>query len=243
MFRSISTEFRSVSGDVSKTIILVDDDQRVLAGLERVISRAGFVAAGFSKLEAALEMVRALSAEPAAAIIDVYLERGRLGLELTEALRTRFGTSIPIAMITGYTAELSHPYWCPPMSDLAAEGGPHLDDERIPVYQKPVSTARLSTFLVRAAAIIRLRQAPPGNRERIVAYAIQHGLTPQEARLLTHLACGSTRSSLPDDRGLSKDTVKSQVRNMLAKCEVGSTDELMAALLWSDSRRNGEYRI
>ena len=65
----------------------------------------------------------------------------------------------------------------------------------------------------------------------VVAFTIEKQLTPPEARIVARLARGSTRSTLAVDIGLSKDTVKSQVRNLCAKFDVGSTDELIAALL------------
>ncbi len=215
--------------EVAETIVIVDDNPRVLHSMTRAVRRSGFVAAPFSSLVSALDELSRSPASPAAGIIDIYLERGRLGFELGDVLRERFGAWMPIVMVTGYTpASLEAPYWSAPTDTAVCS---HFEDDRVPVYAKPVHGELLNAFLVRAATMSRLRRCPKVLRDRVVAYAIQRSLNPQETRLLASLAGGSTRATLANDLGLSKDTVKSQVRSVLEKCEVGGTDELIAALL------------
>lgn len=216
-------------GEGWKTVVIVDDNPRALASLTRVVSRGGFAPSTFDTLAASLHALEESSSPPAGAMIDIYLERGRHGFELCDRLRERFGATVPIVMITGYDpGSLPSPYWSP--SETTEEHS-HFLGERVPVYEKPLNTVALSAFFVRAAVLGRLRRSPGVLREAVVAYALQRRLTPQEARLLACLAAGSTRSSLPSDLGLSNDTVKSQIRNTIEKCDVDSTDELTAALL------------
>jgi FixJ family two-component response regulator len=221
-----------VGGGASNTIIIVDDNPRVLVSITKLVSRGGFVAAAFGRLAAALQELNSASAPPAAGIIDIFLERGRQGFELCELLRERFGTAIPIVMITGYDpGRLPPPYWSASACEETTDECSHFLGEHVPVYEKPIDRASLNTFLVRAAIVGRLHRSPAVLREGVAAYALQRRLTPQEARVLAYLAGGSMRSSLPSDLGLSKDTVKSQIRNLLEKCKVNGTGELIAALL------------
>lgn len=61
--------------------------------------------------------------------------------------------------------------------------------------------------------------------------SLRYGLLPQEARIVGQLATGSSRASLPDDLGVSRDTVKWQIKRLLARVEVGDTTDLVALLL------------
>lgn len=150
-----------------------------------------------------------------------------MGFELIDHLRDQFGNAVPLMMLTGYPGELSYPY----QADLSIDDDIRLPDEVVPVYSKPVHAAFLNRFLSRAAANAPFRGTQSPIRHCVVTYALRRGLTPQESRVLAQLAFGSTRATLSDDLGLSKETVKSQVRNLLEKCSVSATDELVASLL------------
>lgn len=141
-------------------------------------------------------------------------------------------------MLTGYPGELSYPYVAHALDDESP-----ISEDIVPVCSKPVGAALLNRFLARAAASAHLRASPPPLRHSVVAYALRQRLTPQESRILAQLACGSTRSTLSADLGLSKETVKSQIRNVLEKCSVSATDELVASLLRYISRTDAPQHI
>ena len=109
------------------TVLIVDDNQRVLAALARMVSRMRFSPAAYNSLDRALNVVASSTTAPAAAIIDVYLERGRQGFELGDQIQQQFGRSVPILMITGYRSG----------------AGEH--QQMYPILEKPISSAeRLS---------------------------------------------------------------------------------------------------
>lgn len=210
-------------------VLIVDDNPKVLASLGRMAQGRGFAVAMCSGMADALKHLDAMKWQPpVAAIVDVYLERGHMGFELCGRLREHFRDAVPTVMVTAYTGELSYPY-------VAQEAG--FDDDAqwtadiVPVLAKPIRGAVLTRFLARAAANAPLRRAHPAVRRAVAAYALANSLSPQEARIVAQLAAGSTRSSLASDLGLSTETVKSQIRNVLKKCAVTATDELIASVL------------
>lgn len=84
-------------------IYLVEDDDEIRTLEEYALKNAGFTVRGFSDGEAfqkAMEEVR-----PSLVILDVMLP-GKDGVTLLRELRSSFGSSIPVMMVTAKTSEL-----------------------------------------------------------------------------------------------------------------------------------------
>lgn len=69
------------------------------------------------------------------------------------------------------------------------------------------------------------RTAPPVQR-----LAQMFGLTRAEARLASVLAAGQSLDAIADERGLSKNTLKTQLRALFAKTETDRQTELIRLL-------------
>ena len=224
----LTPNLRSSTNVSVRDVVVVDDSPRVLDGLCRMLVRRGFTPQPYQTFSAACFALQSIDAAPAAAMFDVFLDRGKLGFDLCDLLRERF-VAVPTMMISGYAlGELKSPYWLPPN-----ESHTHFESSRVPVYGKPIRTCLVDSFLVWSATMNSLRHSPHILRNAVLSFSVHHGLTPQQARVLAHLFAGSVRSSLPEDLGLSRDTVKSQVKALLAKTNATSTEQLTAHVLRS----------
>jgi FixJ family two-component response regulator len=205
---------------LSRGILVVDDNVRVLNAVSALLRRRGFVSIAYSSLASSLQAISEMAVAPEAAILDLWFPQGRLGTEVACALRARFDTKVPIAIMTGYSIGVT-------CEDAAGWVGmvTHL-------YEKPISGTVLDPFLAVAAGSSAL--SGPGahaTRNAVARICMQYQLAPQEARIVGQLAAGSTRSTLPEDLGISVNTVKGQIRTLLTKTGLSSTDELVGLIL------------
>src|SRR5205823_1577059 len=102
----------------------------------------------------------------------------------------------------------------------------------IPLVLKPCSLEELDVFLSSAAALAPLR-ASRALHWAVIAIVRRCSLIAQESRILAVLAAGSTRRTLARDLGMSENTLKSQLRGVLTKVNVRTTDDLVAMILRS----------
>ncbi|MEQ1803746.1 MAG: ATP-binding protein [Burkholderiaceae bacterium] len=90
----------------SRHIVVVDDDARVLAGLEALLTGWGAQLRAFDRVQDCEAWARDCAAsEPAPdlAIVDYRVEDGRDGVQALQALRARFGSGLPAIMVSGST--------------------------------------------------------------------------------------------------------------------------------------------
>lgn len=80
------------------TILIVEDDQGLRAALARLLQIEGYGIQMASRISEAAEYIS--QGQPSAAIIDLHLPDGS-GLNLVKALRGRFGSSLPIVILSG----------------------------------------------------------------------------------------------------------------------------------------------
>ena len=93
--------------------------------------------------------------------------------------------------------------------------------------------AWLDSDLRAAGLAFEIRNAPA----RAEAWAKRYGLTPAETRLATHLLDGGTTESYAAHRGISRHTVRNQLRSIYAKTDTNRQVSLLQLLL-RDSGKN-----
>lgn len=109
-------------------ILVVDDDDEILAMLGRALTRHGFEVASASSADAAVALADLQSFD--AALVDLVMP-GRDGRSLAEALRRR-SPGMPIGLLTGYAHS-------PLVSDAERSG--------VRLFAKPVIIQELVDFL------------------------------------------------------------------------------------------------
>lgn len=101
----------------------------------------------------------------------------------------------------------------------------------LPVLQKPLTQADLTTFAIRtvAAAWAHERRLT----ELVVHFSRKHGLIPREAEIVAATMAGVTRAELAASLRVSENTLKGPIRVLLAKCGAPSIDRLVSEILRS----------
>lgn len=106
---------------------------------------------------------------------------------------------------------------------------------------KPFDDDHLAVFLEAAAASrARTNAAPDG---LLLDLALRYGFTPTERTMLLLLARGMRRTTIADRRGVSENTVKTQIQTMLRKAEAGSVIELLGRALYPDDDESDEQGV
>jgi DNA-binding NarL/FixJ family response regulator len=186
-------------------VLILEDDAAVLRCISREVER-GLVPLPAGTRAAAEDAVRGAELdELVGAIVDVRLPDGD-GLDVVASLRRR-RASLPILVLTG-------------SNDPAVINRAHA--LRAELVVKPFYRDNLRAFLTRL----------PARPERGLADAVEelagaHGLTVRERQIVGHVAAGVPRSRLPEVLGVSENTVKSQIRSLLAKTGQSSLGELV----------------
>lgn len=196
---------------VRGTVLVVDDDRRLVAAISRIVRRLGFGVEGFAHASSAIAWVKSAPIAPHAAILDVILDGGHYGSEVFDALHSRFGAAVASCFMSGY-------------SSVA------LRDDLPITLAKPVDVASLENFLRNAAALSALRSHSP-IRDVVLGLATRYHLTPQEARLVSLLASGVPRKGLAQKAGIPANTVKTQVRKLVAKLSVSCAEQVAQIVL------------
>jgi signal transduction histidine kinase len=90
-----------------RLIVIVEDDPAVRSGLEVLLKSWGAAVAAFDGFQACADWAAAGRGaddrlqRPDLLIVDFRLESGHTGLEVIEAMRRRFGESLPAVIVTG----------------------------------------------------------------------------------------------------------------------------------------------
>jgi CheY-like chemotaxis protein len=109
-------------------VLVVEDDELVLAGLQLFIEGLGHEVVAASSLSEALVRMNG-RARPDVVVVDYRLRDHETGLMVVDAVRQRYGEEVNAVMLTGETG-----------ADRLAE----LSRRGIPVMHKPVRPERLS---------------------------------------------------------------------------------------------------
>ena len=194
------------------TVMVVDDHAAVRRGTELLLDGAGFtVLPGTGEVEAARAAIR--EAAPAVAVLDVRLD-GRSGLHLSEML-AREHPALRILIYTG-----------------AADGATLRQALDAPVHGvllKAAPPEELVLAVSRVAAGGRYFDASLAD----VTPAPGARLTPREREILQLIANGLSGEAIADALFLSGDTVRTHVRNAVAKLGASSRAHAVALALQS----------
>ncbi len=142
------------------------------------------------------------------AVIDLGLPDGS-GYEILRTARMRFPT-IPMLVLTG-------------KYDPRSINRVQLLDAQY--IMKPDFEANVRAFVERVFA--RALDASADVNRRLHQLLSRYQLTPRERDVLTLAVDGVPRSHLPDALGVTENTVKTQIRSLLSKCQATSLAELV----------------
>jgi DNA-binding NarL/FixJ family response regulator len=190
-------------------LLIVEDEVIVAEHMRAVLSRAGYLAP--TPVTSASEAEAAVAAErPDLLLIDIALERGQDGISLAENLGSRY--QVPVVFVSAHADR----------STLARAS--RLQPSGFVV--KPFLPQQLV-----AAVAAALGGSPRGGGAGAKvgeadgpAYDL---LTPSETQVLDALVTGLRIRSIAAERGLSKHTIRNQVKSILFKLDVRSQEELV----------------
>jgi RNA polymerase sigma factor (sigma-70 family) len=202
-----ATSGKHDAADARGLVFVIDDDESVRRGLDRLLRSDGLDVKCFSSPK---EFVAGpLSDRLACVILDLRLP-GASGLEVQETL-ARAGCELPIIFISGYADVRS--------SVRALKAG------AVDFLQKPVGDQTLLDTIHET-----LDRARVARRERADRAAIQarfNLLSPRERDVLRLLLQGLLNKQIAAELGISEKTVKFHRARVMAKTEAGSVASLV----------------
>jgi FixJ family two-component response regulator len=202
--------------DSRPLVFVIDDDESVRRGLDRLLRSDGLDVESFGSPRDFV--ARPLPDRPACVVLDLRLP-GASGLEVQDSL-ARAGWEIPIIFISGYADVGS--------SVRALKAG------AVDFLQKPFSDQALLDIV--HDALDRARAARRRRAERAAIQARFDLLTRRERDVLRLVLRGLLNKQIASELGISEKTVKFHRGRVMAKTEAGSVAELvrMAATIQID---------
>ena len=186
-----------------KRLLLVEDNEKILRGNQRLLEWEGYEVDAARTLEQAEQCFEAR--RPDAVILDIMLPDGN-GLKYMKALRQGRDGDVPILLLTGLTSQEDV------IQGLAAGG----DDYLTKPYDFPILLARIEALLRRADRIPKTLQAGKLVLDITSCTASMEGrdllLTQKEFALL------SRRETLRHSRRLWRDCGTRSGRVVSASC-------------------------
>jgi DNA-binding NarL/FixJ family response regulator len=212
-----------------KVRVLIADDHRLVSlGLRMVLERAGMEVVGEAATgRLAVEMAEKF--EPDVVLLDILMP-DMDGLQALGAMRS----SVPRASIIIITA-YARPDFLARAVAMGAAGYITKDEDpaKIPVAVRAVVDGE--AIVNRELLEMALRELSETARAHTGAPRPEsHSLTPQQKRVLTLIAEGLDNDTIAQTLSVSKNTVKTHVREIFQK--LGVTDRTQAAV-WA--LRNG----
>jgi FixJ family two-component response regulator len=187
-------------------VFVIDDDESVRRGLERLLRSVGLEVEVFASSREFI--ARTLPDRPACVVLDLRLP-GASGLEVQETL-ARAGREIPIIFISGYADVAS--------SVRALKAGA-ID------FQKPFSDQALLDIVHEALG--RSREARRHQAELAAIRTRFDMLTPRERDVLRLVLRGLLNKQIAAELGISEKTVKFHRGRVMEKTQAGSVAELV----------------
>ena len=202
------------------TVMLVDDHAVVRSGLRNLLEANGMkVVAEAATAEEAVTQAR--KHKPAVVVMDVRLG-GASGIEATREIRSRWPKT-HVLMLTSFPDDEALV-----ASMLAGASAYVLKEVRAGEIVRTMRAVAAGENLIDASLSAEiLDRVRRGKRLLGARLAL---LSPQEERVLEHVAKGQTNAEIARDLDLSEKTVKNYVSNVLMKLEVGRRAEAAAYL-------------
>src|SRR3954454_15876363 len=198
-------------------VFIVDDDDRVIKALTRLIRLKGYDVQSYISPQAFL--AEHDPAVPGCAVLDVSMP-GLDGLELQQAL-TAGGSRRPVIFLTGKGDV--------PMSVRAMRAG------AIDFLTKPVSSRDL------LGAIARAEEADSKSRQALADLSLIEAkiatLTPREREVLTHVVAGRLNKQIAYELGTVEKTIKFHRSGIMKKLGVRAVADLVRMLEKAGAQR------
>ena len=191
----------------SSTVFIIDDDEGVRRGLERLIRSAGWRTEGHASAGAFLG--RLPFAGVGCVLLDVEMP-GMRGPELQERMLA-MGVSLPIVYLTGH-ADV-------PMSIRAMKQG------ALDILLKPVEEESVLSAI--GAAIARHQSIDANERERLAIGQLLSRLSPREHEVMAAVISGRLNKQIAGDLGITEKTVKAHRARVMEKLETRSVAALV----------------
>lgn len=189
------------------TVFVVDDDEAVRRGLERLLRSAGLNVETFASAPEFLE--RSPTSETGCVLLDVQMP-GVNGPELHEGMSER-GFTLPVVFLTGHGDV--------PTSVRAMKKG------AVDFLLKPVDDEMLLGTIRQAVERHAAEQVRQRQRQDIAARL--HRLSAREREVMEHVIQGRLNKQIAGDLGIAEKTVKVHRAHVMEKMEVRSVAELV----------------
>lgn len=197
----------SRSTNDKRSILVVDDDERMRALLTEVFGAAGFSTTTAASGEEALEL--AVSGETALVVLDVSLP-GCSGYEVCRQLRETFGDAIGIVFLSGERTE---------SLDRVAGLLLGADDYVAKPFAPDELVARVRSVLRRGSSEVPERMSK---------------LTLRELQVLRLLAVGQAQGEIASELVISPKTVGTHIEHILQKLDLHSRAQAVALAYQED---------
>jgi len=189
------------------TIYLVDDDEKVLTALSRVLSGTGYPVSRHSSAE---DFLRCHDPGiPGCVIIDLLLP-GMDGFDIQQKLSTESGNR-PVIFLTG-RGDI-------PASVRAMKAG------AVDFLTKPVMASVLLSAVAQALERDE-REREDGERKRRIDQQLAR-LTPRERQVLDQVVAGRLNKQIAADLGIVEKTIKVHRGRMMGKLGVRTVADLV----------------
>jgi FixJ family two-component response regulator len=206
-------------GPATPIVSLLDDEQRVVVALGRLLQASGFTVRGFTSVEAFLE---SYDPEAPGCLISDMSMPGMNGLELQAELARRGGTR-SIVFVTG-------------RGDIRASVQA-MKAGAVTFLSKPVTREELVSAVQEALANDAANRA--GQREAAEVSRRLATLTPREREVLELVATGRLNKQIAVELGAAEKTIKVHRGRIMDKMQVRTAAALVGLL----ARTPGRQRV
>jgi two-component system response regulator DevR len=212
---------------VSVSVFLLDDHEIVRRGLRELLELSGGIEV-VGESGSALEAERRIPAlRPDVAVLDARLSDGS-GIDVCRAIRA-VDPSLKALILTSFDDEQALR-----AAVLAGASGYVLKDIKGTDLVTAIRRVAAGDQLIAANVLARVRSSmsTPSVDPRL------RSLTPQERRILEHIAKGMTNRQIADEMFLAEKTVKNYVTSILDK--LGMDSRTQAAVYAATHRPSGQ---
>jgi DNA-binding NarL/FixJ family response regulator len=189
-------------------IVVVDPDDRTRSAAGDVAERSDRIMVAFD--DATTLMTDVAMERPLLAVVEVELAGEMNGLEVLEALHERFGSNLPVILVSGTRTA---------PADRVAGLLLGADDYVVKPFDCGEFRARLRRSLARSDPSKPVVMAPPEGLH----------LSDREREILALLAAGHSQDEMAGELFISPKTVATHIQHILLKLNVRSRAQAVAA--------------